>query len=93
MNHEYRLGTGNHVECRVTGLKGVITSASTHLNGCDRYFVQPSIGKGSAVPDGYWIDDMDLSINKKKTKIENEEESEKSEFKHRLSGGMMSTIK
>lgn len=47
---------GDEVKDVVTGLRGVVISTSQSLYGCDRLYVQPSIGKDGKVPDGFWID-------------------------------------
>lgn len=52
---------GLAVESKVTGLKGVITSRSENLYGCNRYYIQPKVDKDGKVPDGWWIDEDDVT--------------------------------
>jgi hypothetical protein len=32
---------GSTVRDKITGFKGIVTSRAVHMNGCDRYWVQP----------------------------------------------------
>ncbi len=58
----FTLDLGKQVESRVTKLKGVITSRSECLYGCNRYFIQPEAGSDGKVPDGWWVDEDDINV-------------------------------
>lgn len=53
---------GVEVISKVTKMKGIITSRSENLYGCNRYYVQPPIGKDNKMPDGWWHDEQDLEV-------------------------------
>lgn len=53
---------GKQVEAKVTKLRGVLTSRSENLYGCNRYFIQPAVGTEGKVPDGWWVDEDDIEI-------------------------------
>jgi hypothetical protein len=53
---------GVEVEDKVTGLKGIITARSENLNMCNRYYIQPSVNKDMKIPDGWWVDEMQIKI-------------------------------
>lgn len=58
----FNFACGKEVESRVTKLKGVITSRSQNLYGCNRYFIQPPVGADGKVPDGWWVDEDDITV-------------------------------
>ena len=53
---------GVEAETKVTKLKGIITARSENLYGCNRYYVQPPADKDMKIPDGWWVDEDDMSI-------------------------------
>ena len=53
---------GKEVKDKITGLKGIITSRSENINMCNRYYIQPVAGKDMKIPDGLWIDEMQLEV-------------------------------
>ena len=53
---------GVEVESRVAGIKGIITARSENLYGCNRYYIQPKIGKDGKVPDSWWVDEDDVKV-------------------------------
>lgn len=57
-----KIKLGSKVKCKVTGFSGTVTSRAEHLNGCNRYSVQPSVDKDMKLPDCYWIDEVQLEI-------------------------------
>jgi len=61
----FTIELGVQAESKITGLKGTVTSRSEHLNGCNRYWVQPKIGKDGKVPEGMWHDEAELVVKKK----------------------------
>lgn len=56
---------GVKAEARVSKICGIITSRSENLYGCNRYYVQPQVGKDMKVPDGWWIDEDDIIVKSK----------------------------
>ncbi len=68
-DHKFKFDNGVKAESRITGLTGTIVSRANHINGCDRYHLQPRLNKDGDVPDGYWFDEQELIILKEK-KIE-----------------------
>jgi hypothetical protein len=56
---------GCEVVSKISGFKGVLTSRSEHLNGCNRYWVAPKVGKDGKLPEGYWIDEAEIQVVKK----------------------------
>lgn len=59
---------GSEVIDGVTNFKGIVTSRATHMNGCDRYWVQPKVGKDGKSVDGLWIDEVTLKVTRKPKK-------------------------
>lgn len=53
---------GVSVEAKVTKLRGIVTARSENLYGCNRYYIQPPVGEGSKVPDGWWVDEDDIQV-------------------------------
>jgi len=53
---------GKEVEAKVTKLRGVVTARSENLYGCNRYFIQPPAGSDQKVPDGWWVDEDDITV-------------------------------
>lgn len=53
---------GVQAESKTMGLKGIITSRSENLYGCNRYYIQPKVGKDMKLPDGMWTDEADIII-------------------------------
>lgn len=72
---EFKHKLGAKVKSNTIGLIGVITARSEHLYGCNRYSVQPQVNADSKVPEGWWLDEEDITIvsppepNKKPTGI------------------------
>ena len=61
---------GTEVKSNITGFRGIVTSRSEHLNGCNRYWIQPKVKKDGKYPDGCWLDEKELDIISK-SKIKN----------------------
>jgi hypothetical protein len=65
---------GCEVVSKISGFKGILTSRSEHLNGCNRYWVAPKVGKDGKLPDGYWMDEAEIKVTKAtKLKPKNQE--------------------
>jgi len=55
---------GSTVRDKITGFKGIVTSRAVHMNGCDRYWVQPPVDKTGKTVDGAWFDVVTLETLK-----------------------------
>ena len=53
---------GKEVEAKVTKLRGIVTARSENLYGCNRYYIQPPAGIDQKVPDGWWVDEDDITV-------------------------------
>jgi hypothetical protein len=51
---------GIKARSKVSGFTGVITSRLEHLNGCNRYWIEPRVGKDKKPTEGCWIDEVEL---------------------------------
>lgn len=47
---------GDKVRDKVTGFEGIVTTHAKHLTGCDRLWVEPTVGEDGKKRDGHWID-------------------------------------
>jgi len=61
----FKIELGTEVQSNISGFKGIVTSRSEHLNGCNRYWVSPKVNKEGKLQDGYWFDEQELIITKK----------------------------
>lgn len=67
---EFKIGLGDEVRDKISGLKGKVTTRAECLNGCHRYTVQPGIDKDGKMPDSYWLDEQQLEyVNEGETSI------------------------
>jgi hypothetical protein len=55
---------GSEVKSTVSGFTGIVTARSEHLNGCNRYWVAPKVGKDGKMPEGCWLDEGELENTK-----------------------------
>lgn len=62
MQGQFKFELGCKVRSLVSGFTGMVTSRSEHLNGCDRYWVQPPVDKEGKLPDGCWLDEGELDV-------------------------------
>ena len=53
---------GAEVMSNISGYKGMVTSRSEHLNGCNRYWVAPRVDKDGKLYEGYWFDEGELEL-------------------------------
>lgn len=58
----FTIELGAKVKSNISGFAGVVCSRSEHLNGCNRYWVQPPVDKDSKLPDGMWMDEAELIV-------------------------------
>jgi len=56
---------GLKVETKVSKFKGIITSRSQCLYGCNRYFITPPVDKDGKIMDGWWVDEADIVVKGK----------------------------
>jgi len=56
---------GDEVICKVSGFKGIVTSHSKCLTGCDRMGVRAPMTKDGKMGEEYWIDQAALTVVKK----------------------------
>lgn len=56
----FKFRLGETVRDKVTGFKGIVTSAARHLSGCDTYGVVPTALKDGAPQDTRWFDEPRL---------------------------------
>jgi len=65
----FKIKLGVIVKSDISGFTGVATSRSEHLNGCNRYWIAPKVGKDGKLPDGTWLDEDEIMVVKQKEKI------------------------
>lgn len=58
----FTIKLGAKVKSNITGFAGIVTSRSEHLNGCNRYWIQPPLDKDGKMQDGYWVDEAELEV-------------------------------
>ncbi|RLI38821.1 hypothetical protein DRO66_00600 [Candidatus Bathyarchaeota archaeon] len=63
----FTIEKGATVRDDTDGFQGMVTSRSDHLNGCNRYWVQPPVDENGKTRDGQWIDEPSLIMVKKPT--------------------------
>ena len=63
----FTIELGCTVQSRISKFKGIVVSRSEHLNGCNRYWVAPPVGKDGKLVEGYWFDEQELTVLKAPT--------------------------
>jgi len=53
---------GQEVKDRITGFKGIATSRTTYLQGCERIGVSPPVDKEGKLPEPESFDEPDLIV-------------------------------
>lgn len=53
---------GQQAQDLVTGFKGIIFSRSQYLTGCNRYGLQPTVGKDGKPAEALWFDENQIKI-------------------------------
>jgi hypothetical protein len=53
---------GQQVKDKVTGFTGIATARVEYLSGCVQFCVRPEMVKPGEMPDGQYIDDMQLDV-------------------------------
>ena len=71
---KFTIENGVNVKSNITGFKGMVVSRSEHLNGCNRYWVQPKVDKNGKQPEGLWFDEGEIIVTSKpKLKAKNQD--------------------
>lgn len=65
MNEPFLIELGVSVKSNISGFKGIVTSRSEHVNGCNRYWVAPKVDKEGKMPEGAWFDEGELIVTLK----------------------------
>lgn len=60
--NDWKFELGDKVKDRVSGFKGIVTSRTEYLNGCQQYGVAPPIDKEGKMLDSYNIDGQQLDL-------------------------------
>lgn len=58
------ISLGDKVKDKVSGFSGIATCRHEYLNGCDRFTVQPPVGKDGKLPDEMTFDEPQLKVLK-----------------------------
>ena len=58
----FTIQLGARVRSNISGFAGMVCSRSEHLNGCNRYWIQPPVDKDGKLPDGMWMDEAELVV-------------------------------
>lgn len=58
----YKHELGKEAKDIVTGFKGIITSRTEYLTGCNRYGLQPKANKEGKTDDPKWFDENQIEI-------------------------------
>ena len=53
---------GQKVKDKVTGFTGIAISRVEYLNGCVQFCIKPEMVKKGEMPEGQYIDDMQLEV-------------------------------
>jgi len=53
---------GEKVRDKVTGFVGIATARIKYLNGCIQFCVKPEVTEPGKMPDGIYIDDIQLEV-------------------------------
>ena len=56
---------GSVVKSNITGFRRMASSPAEHLNGCNRYWVEPKVDEDGKPRDEQWIDEYELDVVKK----------------------------
>jgi len=60
----FKIKLGTKVISTISGFMGIATSRAEHLNGCNRYWIAPTVDKDGKLPDGLWLDEGELEACK-----------------------------
>ncbi len=65
----FKFKLGAKARDTVTGFEGIITGRNEWLNGCRQYCIKPPVDKDGKILDGEWIDEQQLEVVRKSTKL------------------------
>lgn len=65
MNKPFLIDLGVEVKSSISGFKGIVTSRAEHVNGCNRYWIAPKVGKDGKMLEGTWLDEAELIVTSK----------------------------
>ncbi len=83
-SHSFKIELGINVKSDITDYTGMVTARSQHLNGCDRYWIQPKVKKDGTLHEGMWCDEGEIELINDKIK---------NKPKNNNSGGFPSRVK
>ncbi len=75
------INLGDKVKDKVTGFTGIAIGRTTWLHGCDRYVVQPIVGKDGKLPENQVFDELQLEVVSKKKGKRSENQTGGYDFK------------
>jgi hypothetical protein len=81
----FTIEMGVKVKSKISGFQGVVVSRAEHLNGCNRYWIQPPVDKDGKLIDGYWLDEQELTVL--------EDDPVTTDAPHRKPGGFPSRVR
>lgn len=61
----FTIELGVEAKSKISGFKGMVTSRSEHLNGCNRYWLEPKVNKDGTLMTGSWFDENELIVTTK----------------------------
>lgn len=65
-----KIKLGDEVKHTITGTKGIATSRTSYISGCDRIAITQKIKKDGELPDNLTFDEPEIEIVKRK-KVKN----------------------
>ncbi len=60
-----KIELGDEVKHEITGVKGIATSVTSYISGCDRITITQKVGKGGKLPEALTFDEPELKVTKK----------------------------
>ena len=61
-----KIELGDEVIHKITGVKGIATSRTSYISGCDRFTITQKVQKDGKLPDALSFDEPELEVVKKK---------------------------
>jgi hypothetical protein len=63
--NNFLIELGSVAQSRISKFKGTVTSRSEHMNGCNRYWLEPTVDKEGKTREGAWFDEVELDVIEK----------------------------
>jgi len=63
-----KIELGDEIKHDITGVKGIATSRTSYVSGCDRITIQQKVQKDGKLPEGLQFDEPELTVVKKNRK-------------------------